>query len=258
MAPLSFPDRSAGFGAETRMFPSASQPPDITMASFDLAHLPIPVNMGQSRLSVSLTGGFPEVEFALDLLNGTITGSAGLIREQDQYYLRVRTAFSGIDSAVLISDAAARTGGETEINGALSARIPVTGSMRTLLENARVQLYFSRIGSRALERILYALDPYESNEAIMSQRRLLRTGSPKEIRLGVENGFLSLDGSVAAGSITIDIPRLQRLNVAEIPGIKKFEPSLAGLGNIISMLDILTAQTLLTDPANHRIRFRSP
>ena len=119
--------------------------------------------------------------------------------------------------------------------------------MDNALENSEIRIDFRKIGSRALERLLYALDPYESNEAIVSQRRLLRMGSPKRIRLSIKDGFLALEGEIAVKSVPIAIPPLRRLNIAQLPGLKKYESSLSAIGPIIRVLDLMAADTISTE-----------
>ena len=209
----------------------------------------IPIAIGPSRISLSLSRGLPGIDFLnLDILGGTFRGNLFIDQKSSGYFLETRLNFTGIDPGQIFPDTNAEIqSGESEINGSLFGSIPIDRQMGNVLENAEIHIDFRKIGSRALERLLYALDPYESNEAIVSQRRLLRMGSPRQIRLSLEDGFLSLKGEIAIKSVPIAIPPLRRLNIAQLPGIKKFEASLSAIDPIIHVLDLMAADTVSTE-----------
>jgi hypothetical protein len=73
------------------------------------------------------------------------------------------------------------------------------------------------------------------------QRKLLRTGSPKWIKATVKDGNLSLYGEMKMAGVSISLPRLERINVAGVPGLEKIGESIADLKPVIDMLDILSA-----------------
>jgi hypothetical protein len=113
----------------------------------------------------------------------------------------------------------------------------------------------SHIGARALDRALFALDPSESNETIVKQRKLLRLGSPRRITMGVRHGNLSVSGRVQAVGLDLELPRVERVNVAGLPGRERFEASLAGLAPILDILSVASADILEIDDAGN-VRFR--
>ena len=104
-----------------------------------------------------------------------------------------------------------------------------------------MDLNLSRIGTRSLERFLYALDPSESNEAIVSQRRLLRLGSPRWINVYVKDGSLSMEGEVDAQGVPVAIPSLRRLHIANVTGLDNYDAYLASLDPLIAVLKICAA-----------------
>ncbi|MDB9823036.1 hypothetical protein OAC89_04970, partial [Deltaproteobacteria bacterium] len=136
------------------------------------------------------------------------------------------------------------SGEETELSGNLSLSFPLYKNTRRFLQDLNMDVNLTHIGSRTLERLLYALDPYESNETIMNQRKLLRMGSPRWIRLVIENGALSLSGQVQVKGISMDLPRIERINLADLPLQGRLEPALSGIGVIIDLLEIISSDSI--------------
>ena len=120
-----------------------------------------------------------------------------------------------------------------------------------------MDLKLSRIGSRSLERLLYALDPAESNEAIVSQRRLLRVGSPRWIYLRIKDGNLSLDGEVDVQGVPVKIPSLRRLNVANIAGLDKYAEYLIDLEPVIKVLKFCSANAVKIGEDGQDLKFKT-
>ncbi len=221
--------------------------------SFDRAL--VGLTLGRSSLAIEnamvdigLKSGLPGSEFfQADLLGGTLMGALGLAKDLEGFYLRTRIAFTGIDSRKLLPGNASATGSSAEIGGELTLRMPLATRMPSFLSGLQLTATLSPIGARALERFLYALDPYESNESIVAQRRLLRRGTPRWVRVRIQNGALSLTGQVAVGGTRIAIPPIDRLNIANIGGIARYEGVLAHLGPVVDLLETLAAETLAID-----------
>jgi len=116
-------------------------------------------------------------------------------------------------------------------------------------------LEFSHIGSRALERLLYALDPYESNETIVAQRKLLRTGSPRWVKVNVKDGALSLNGELNAKGLTIGLPSIKRLNITDLPGLDVLDENLKSIDNIVELLNIYTSDSMRIDASGKKAVF---
>jgi len=232
--------------------------PEIAVHSINLLSTPFPINIDQSRLTLDLENGVPNIDyFQFNFLDGTINGSINILKDGTEYHLQKAINFSGINTAVIFPNLfSGIKASETEINGSLYALIPLTDRLKPLLEDMMITIEFTKIGSRALERLLYALDPYESNEAIMSQRRYLKTGSPKLIQLSIKNGFLSLKGKIEIKSVKINLPRIQRLNIAQIPGIEKFEKNIASISPVIKLLNYLSAKNLIINKQNNSFEFK--
>ncbi len=231
--------------------------PAISFQKADISAGPFPIAIGESMMMLNLRNGLPSLDFfQFNLLGGTIIGSIDLHKEQKKFYVNTAVTFSGINTAEFFPQAFSKNDhSEADISGLLYADFPVTDQLQNVLENTDIRIEFTRIGSRALERMLYALDPYENNEAIVSQRRLLKAGSPKQIRLTIKDGFLSLRGKVVVQGISISLPAIRRLNIALIPGLERFQDKLSGLKPMILILQKISAERIVINKQTNAITF---
>jgi len=240
--------------------------PAMSFEKADVLAAPFPLIIDESLVMLNLDNGLPNLDyFQFDLLGGSVNGSIALLKKaangsgDKNYQFNVNTAltFSGINTAQIFPRAFSKDDySKANISGALYADIPITDQLQTLLENINITVEFTRIGSRALERMLYALDPYESNEAIVSQRLLLKNGSPKKIRLDIKDGFLSLRGKIAVKGIEINLPAIRRLNIAQIPGLDKFGEKLSALTPVTGILQKMSAEHIIIDKQTNTITFK--
>ena len=116
------------------------------------------------------------------------------------------------------------------------------------------RVHVGHIGTRTLERLLYALDPTESNEAIVKQRDLLRMGTPRWLLLEIRYGNLSVTGEVEAKGVRATLPKIERLSLAGLPIYKRLEGVFRGMGQVIDLLNVLNANTLILEPGG-AVRF---
>ena len=164
------------------------------------------------------------------------------------YFVHNQLNFSGINVNQLIpTPQVTEAAGETELNGQVSIRFPLSTQLAPVLEQLEASIIFNRIGTRALERILYALYPYESNEVIISQRNLLRHGSPRWFQLAIKNGNLSLEGEVKVKGSTIALPRLTRFNITNLSVLNRMDRYLVQLDPVIRALRILSAEQVTVE-----------
>ncbi|MFC1567529.1 hypothetical protein ACFL3R_01660, partial [Thermodesulfobacteriota bacterium] len=205
-----------------------------------------------------LNEGLPNSDyFQVGLLGGTVIGSFAVIEKNDAFFLKTQLAFSGLNTDRIHPAAGTLENNDSELSGRLVALIPLSARLESLLREFQMDLKLSRIGSRSLERLLYALDPAESNEAIVSQRQLLRMGFPRWIYLRIKDGNLSLDGEVDVQGVPVEIPSLRRLNVASISGLDKYADYLAGLVPVIKALKFCSANAIKIGEDGQDLEFRT-
>ncbi len=230
----------------------------------DLAALPIEARF--VGIDLSLPNGLPAVErFRADLLGGSVVGSFAVSQpargSRHQLSVKVLASFTGLDANQLVPGGAPAPAttprrDDTELSGRLALALPLGTKLESVLAGMDFETDLSHIGARTLDRALYALDPSESNETIVKQRKLLRRGTPRRLKIGIRNGNLSVSGQVQVSGITLDLPRMERINVAGLPGLQRYEAPLASLAPILDLLGAAGADTLEIDDAGH-VRFRT-
>ncbi|KAB1442220.1 hypothetical protein [Pseudodesulfovibrio senegalensis] len=212
---------------------------------------PVPVALDNVEMQVSEDGGIPSMEFfQFGTMGGSVQGGVFVKSQRSGgYAAAVRCAFTGLDADELLPQDIERLKGEdTELSGQLAVDVPLSESPAYMLENTRVRLDMTHIGTRTLERLLRSLDPQEANRTIVDQRRLLRMGTPRNVCLRIANGNLSLSGEVVALGIRLDLPRLTRFNLAGLPVHDMLAQRLAVVGPVVRLLNLLTADELQITP----------
>ncbi|MDM8515713.1 hypothetical protein QUF76_05895 [Desulfobacterales bacterium HSG16] len=227
--------------------------PALSFQSVHVNAAPLPVTIDHSLFDFFLDNGLPNLDyFQVDFLGGTILGAVTLLKRQKEFYIRIQLAFSGLDTSRFLSQTqnenkVENASKDTEISGQMAISFPLAGQIDGLLSGMNADIRFSHIGALAFDRLLYAIDPYESNEAVVSQRGLVRTGSPKWIHVNIKNGNLSLSGQIQVKGVPIDIPRVERLNITSIVGLEDYEEHFATVRQIIELLNIASAKFMAMD-----------
>jgi hypothetical protein len=220
--------------------------------SFDSARItsdPLPLKFANQVLDFRLNEGLPTVDYLqIDVLGGTLICSLSITWTDGEFFLNLMTAFTGINAKKLapqivhhISD------NEAEIIGQMSLRFPLSTNIKSLLQSLELDLEITDIGSRTLERFLFALDPYESNESIVNQRKFLRLGTPRWVKVFIKYGNLDMTGMLSVKGISIDLPAIRRLNVGNLPGIDTLESQLMSLEGVIEILKYLASDAIGID-----------
>lgn len=241
--------------------------PSLSLESFDLKGAPFPLAVGESMIFLDFQNTLPRLDyFQVNLLGGTVNGALALTADTPEtetqsnaiqnFHLDADLNFSGINFAQIFPRAFGGDAAQADISGQLSAQFPLTPALPDLLENGEIRVEFTEIGARALERLLYALDPHETNEAMVAQRGLLKLGSPRKVRLEVKDGFLSLTGEVAVQGVGIPLPAIRRLNLARIPGMDRFQGSLSGMAPVVEFLKILSAKEMVLNHQEGTVFFK--
>jgi hypothetical protein len=216
----------------------------IEMAEFPAGTLPLKIY--NHEMEFRLVNGLPRIDyFQVELLGGTLAGYVSLSKRNDDFLLEVQCSLSNLNASGLLPDELKGISGkEAELSGRLSLSLPVSQDSRRLFQELSLNVNLTHIGARTLERMLYAMDPYESNETIVQQRKLLTIGSPRWIRLLIENGNLSLSGQLEAKGISIDLPPIERLNLTNLPVHRQLEKRLTAVGALNDLLKIISSDSL--------------
>lgn len=234
-------DKMAGFldTMKTGLKPGRT----LSFSRFQMEKGAFPFTASGMELDLFFNDGTPAIPyFKIDALGGTLLASASASRKREVVLLNAAVAFSGIDTRKFFMEKNdARENPETEVSGKAALTLPLVSDMTLLTAGLKMDLFFSHIGKKALEKMLYALDPTESNEQIVAQRKLLRKGTPKWIRLLVEDGALSLTGKILIFNMEEDIPPIERLNISNLSILKAHDQELQGIASAADILNKLSA-----------------
>jgi translocation and assembly module TamB len=182
-------------------------------------------------------------------LGGTVKGSLSISQKEGGFVLEANCALSGLNANRLLPHVIQGVSDEeAELSGKVSLWLPLSPDPDKVLQGLRSSVDITHIGSRVLERFLYALDPYESNEAIVQQRKLLRMGTPRWIKLKIQYGNLSLSGEVEAKGVRLSLPRIERFNISNLPMHQRIEKNLSVLGVIVNVLRKMSADGIYISP----------
>jgi translocation and assembly module TamB len=181
-----------------------------------------------------------------ELLGGTLRARALLDLRPVVPVVSAEALFTNLDLDRLVSRVAELRPGaeESSISGEGSLRVPLLDQRRTFLEGLTLSARLRHIGAKSLDRALVSLDPYERNEAIMAQRKLLRLGRLQRAEVEVADGALSLSGAINIEDATIDLPKIHRLRLAELPLNKELAPLLAAISAVRPPLEFIRADTI--------------
>ncbi|MFC1856932.1 hypothetical protein ACFL9U_02765 [Thermodesulfobacteriota bacterium] len=228
--------------------------------SFKSAYIgiePLPLSMDRAMIDFDLNEGLPNSDyFQLELLGGTLIGSVSVLQKNDGFFLQTGLSFSGLDTARIYPAAGTGAREDSELSGQLWALIPLS-SQPSLLHDLQLTLNISHIGPRSLERFLYALDPSESNEVIVSQRQLLRLGFPRWIHIEIVDERLSLDGEAEVKGVPVAIPSLRRLNLANTSGLENYAEYLGRLAPVIKALKVFSANAVKIGEDGAYLKFQT-
>lgn len=211
----------------------------------------LPLSVHDVSLRLDTGGPLPALRmFRAGLLGGNIQGSALVRGARGSYTMEADLAFTGIDPSRLFPAKAGRDlGDQAETAGRVSLSVPLTHDPEALLQRLSLRADITKIGPRTLERMLYALDPDEQNETIVQQRRLMDIGYPRFVRLGMAYGNLNLSGEVEVKGFRLELPKIDRLPVGNLPIRNQLSKALAPLPALVNTLDAVSAGGICRDPA---------
>jgi len=223
------------------------KPPNVKMRDLYLYGAPpLPMNVKYPQLSLLLENNLPSLEnIELGLLGGTLLGDVKILKKAVHYFVAAKFSFSGVDIQNLLPATAQQADIDAEVSGLIEAHLPLEDDTIYWLNNIELNIKITHIGARAMERLLFALDPYETNEAIIEQRKLLKSGKPKWVSIVIKNGLLNLYGELDLLSISIDLPPLERLDLTSLP--MDWSEIIQPFGDLRDYMDKLSAVTVLLD-----------
>lgn len=199
---------------------------------------------------------FRETSFGADWLRasiwgGDLAGSARVTAAEEGHSLKTSLVFTGIDLARL------GDGGNeaSAIDGDVSLELSLApGDAAEGVDIARIgaAAHLTRIGGKAVDRILAFLDPKESSPAVMNARTLLRYATPAKVDMEARHGNLSLTMDLKynplLGGRTVTMPVIKRLPLAGLANFGAIREKLRPLDAASGWLRLMAARQLVTMP----------
>lgn len=219
----------------------------LALQSLTLPGLPLPLPLTISALEAELATGQEELGLRFlqaELLDGTLRAGALLDLRPIVPVLSTEALFTNLDLSRLKSDI---TEEESSISGEFSLSVPLHVEERTLLEGLTLAARLRQIGAKTFDRALASLDPYERNEAIMSQRKMLRLGQLQGVEIQVADGAFALNGAVKVKGVAVALPKINRLRLADLSLHKELAPVLTAISAARPPLEFIRADTIAID-----------
>lgn len=188
--------------------------------------------------------------FQADLLGGTLLARGVFDLRPEVPVIDAASLFSNLDITYLLPKEPRKRqiDQDTEITGELSLTAPLTAEQRELFEQLRLALNVRKIGANTIERALFSLDPYERNEQLVAQRKMLRLGGLKGLRANAVDGAFSMEGEAQIKGVAVDLPKVERLRISELPLRQELVKYRGGITALRGVLDLVRADTLVVGP----------
>ncbi len=202
---------------------------------------------------------FKENRFGVDyfkgaLAGGVITGSARIKGEPEAYTMRMTEVFSGIDLAALLHRDLGLSQKESQVDGDVTMEISLEpGETREEIDISRIEMavHISRIGPKALDRILKFLDPQESSPSVMNARVALKYAKPVRVDLIARHGALTLSIDVEydllIGGQIVTMPVIKRLPIHSLVNFEAIRAYLRKLSSMTEVMRLVAASRLRVD-----------
>lgn len=223
---------------------------DLSIQALTLPAGPLPLHLSDLEAEIATGTEVCGLNFLqAELLGGTLRARALFDLSSEIPVLGVEALFTNLDLGRLDSTAAQTGDGEvsSSISGEGSLRLPLFSEQRPLLENLGLSARLRKIGAQSFDKALASLDPYERNEAIMAQRQLLRLGRLEAVEVQASDGAISLSGAVSSRGISLTLPKIERLRLADLPVQEQLSPLLNVITTARSALEIARAGTIQLD-----------
>lgn len=188
--------------------------------------------------------------FQGDLLGGTVLARSVFDLKPEIPVIAAASSFSNLDiTRLLPKDARGQQADQdAEITGEMSLTAPLTAEQRELFEQLRLSMNVRKIGANTIERALFSLDPYERNEQVVAQRKMLKLGGLKGLRVNAVDGALGMEGEARIKGVTVDLPKVERVRISDLPLRQELVKNRKGIAALRSVLDLVRADTLVIGP----------
>jgi hypothetical protein len=181
--------------------------------------------LGNTMTFEGFQSGFSMLLESEHLIGGPATIRAGLGVRGDDPVLSGRVQVTGMDLGRLAVPLRDLQGPEAEINGVADFqwRLPEAGA-GGLLNGMTLQAASSRIGKRAFQRILEALDPEQEDPRIQKAITALTLGRPSSVGVELRDSLLTFGAELETlGGFTVPLPIFDRQSLGDVEQVYELE-----------------------------------
>jgi hypothetical protein len=188
----------------------------------------------------------------LSVLGGTVSAGCHFGQGPEGREFGARGEFVDVDCRYLLPAQLRNFQGGSSVSGSFAVTLVLAGPeefARSPIRDISGRLDLTRIGPRALDRALLALDPAGENPAIVRARLALKVGGPERVRARLDRGFVSaeidLQGLPVGWLSRYQVPRF---SVAQVLGSHLVTSALARAAPLLLLLDIADADAIELPP----------
>ncbi|VAX18243.1 hypothetical protein MNBD_NITROSPINAE01-1515 [hydrothermal vent metagenome] len=192
--------------------------------------------------------------FKTDILGGGLTGSFQVKRDGELYILKTAENFAGLNLRHLIKKELGLTEKESEVDGSLSIEISFEGDDNVKeidIYGINAFLSLSRIGTKAIDRLLKFFDPKESSPAVASARTVLKFAKPSKVDIAIKRGNLSvsmdLEYAPLLGGVKVKMPIIKRAPINSLANFSAIKKQLAKLSALKTAMRAVGATHMFID-----------
>ncbi len=192
--------------------------------------------------------------FKTDILGGGLTGSFQVKRDGELYILKTAEKFAGLNLRHLVKKQLGLTEKESEVDGSISIEISFEGDDNVKeidIYGINAFLSLSRIGAKAIDRLLKFFDPKESSPAVASARTVLKFAKPSKVDIAIKRGNLSvsmdLEYAPLLGGAKVKMPIIKRAPINSLANFSAIKKQLAKLSALKTAMRAVGATHIFID-----------
>lgn len=181
--------------------------------------------LGNNMTFQGFQSGFTMAAESENMIGGPATMRGALGMKGGDPALSGRVQVTGLDLGRLAVQLRDLKGPEAEINGVAEFEWKAPESTEGgLLNGVTVQAASSRIGKRALQRMLEALDPNQEDPRIQKAITGLSLGRPRSVNLELRDSLLTFGAELEMlGGVTVPLPIIERQSLGEAEQVYKLD-----------------------------------
>jgi hypothetical protein len=149
---------------------------------------------------------------SIDFLGGPTKGTCVIALDNNTPTISTQLQITGADIGEIVPQIDDLNGPEAEINAIMYvvARF-VPGSVADFIDNIHLRATSSRIGAKAFERLLLALDPEQKDPRVQKALAALSFGKPSRVYLEINNALITFGADLKSfAGITLTLPIINR------------------------------------------------